>query len=93
MEQWDAWLANDLEGAQTVIRCACAASEPALAEELVVKAGFSCGAADELAGVRAQRVHVIEFPTTQRCVSPLVATALNAVVFLEQAHSAGGEGV
>ena len=52
VEQWDAWLAKDLEGAQTVIRCACAASEPALAEELIVKAGFSCGVVDELTGVR-----------------------------------------
>ena len=49
---WDAWLANDLEGAQAVIRCACAASEPVLAEELIVKAGFSCGGANEPTGVR-----------------------------------------
>lgn len=54
MEQWDAWLASDLEGAQAIVRCACAASEPALAEELVVKAGFACGIADGLTGVRAR---------------------------------------
>eukprot|EP00903_Cladosiphon_okamuranus_P009791 g9308.t1 len=43
VERWDAWLGGDLEGAQAVVRCACAASEPAFAEELIVKAGFSCG--------------------------------------------------
>ncbi|CAM9284812.1 unnamed protein product [Ectocarpus sp. 12 AP-2014] len=48
-EQWDAWLASDLDGAQAVIRCACAASEAAFAEELIAKAGFSCGGGDELA--------------------------------------------
>lgn len=52
MDQWEAWLADDLEGAQAVVRCACAASEPVLAEEVVVKAGFWCSAASELTGVR-----------------------------------------
>ncbi|CAN0364716.1 unnamed protein product [Ascophyllum nodosum] len=51
---WDAWLANDLEGAQAVIRCACAASEPVLAEELIVKAGFSCGGVNEPTGDHAK---------------------------------------
>lgn len=50
VEQWDAWLASDLEGAQAVVRAACAASEPSLAAGLVAKARFSCG--DELEGVR-----------------------------------------
>eukprot|EP00752_Nemacystus_decipiens_P004542 g4146.t1 len=43
VERWDAWLEGDLEGAQAVVRCACAASEPAFAEALITKAGFSCG--------------------------------------------------
>ncbi|CAM9612596.1 unnamed protein product [Scytosiphon promiscuus] len=42
VDTWDSWLASDLEGAQAVVRCACAASEPAFAEELIAKAGFSC---------------------------------------------------
>lgn len=61
-EKWDAWLANDLDGAQAVIRCACAASEPALAEEMIAKANFSCGAAEDLTGVRADlRKHLFDF--------------------------------
>lgn len=58
VDRWDAWLAGDLEGAQAVVRCACAASEPAFAEELILKAGFSCGSDlqgggdGELEGVR-----------------------------------------
>ena len=55
VERWDAWLEGDLEGAQAVVRCACAASEPAFAEELITKAGFSCrsegGGGGELEGV------------------------------------------
>lgn len=54
-ERWDAWLEEDLEGAQAVVRCACAASEPAFAEELISKAGFACGSGEggggELEGV------------------------------------------
>lgn len=51
MEQWDAWMASDLTGAQLVLRNACAAGEPALAEGLAAKGGFSCNTTDALEGV------------------------------------------
>ncbi|CAN0076461.1 unnamed protein product [Ectocarpus fasciculatus] len=67
-EQWDAWLASDLDGAQAVVRCACAASEAAFAEELVVKAGFSCSGGDELAE---------EFVSAATSVYPNLITAFS----------------
>ncbi|CBJ27669.1 YihA4, YihA/EngB-like GTPase [Ectocarpus siliculosus] len=67
-EQWDAWLARHLDGAQAVVRCACAASEAAFAEELIAKAGFSCGGGDELAE---------EFVSAATSVYPNLITAFS----------------